>query len=272
MYKNKFILVVKHNSKVLRETKNIVQLPFNSEYSLLLKNENDRRAIVNIKIDSKDILNGSGIILNANSELNLERFLENNDKGRKFKFVELSHGGISDKQNPENGLIEVEYWLEQQIPITTWATFTQPIQNDLWWPPINPYPYKKFYDNEKFQNPIITCGITNNSQNLNLYATNFCSAQNNANDNMQLSTNIGGTVKGSKSNQKFENCYFREKDLTSYTQIRLWLRATKDPQYVEDTKTKFCTECGKKLQFKDKFCSSCGAQLEFLAKNSLTIK
>ncbi len=251
MYNNRFILAIKHNNKVLRENKNVVQLPFNSEYSLLLKNENYRRAIVNIKIDSKDVLNGNGIILNANSELNLERFLEKNDSGRRFKFVDLSHGGIFDKKNPENGLIEVDFWLEENPVLTTWSV----TNIDPFWEKLK----KTDYDKE-YKYPIITC----QSANLDNFSTKkFTSySMNMINTNAAVSNDIGGTVKGSKSNQRFENVNFGNKDLASHTQIRLWLRATKEPQYVEDTKIKFCTQCGKKLQFKDNFCSSCGKDVK----------
>lgn len=276
MYKNKFILAIKHNNKILRENKNIVNLPFDSEYEIFLKNENDKRAIVEIKIDSIDVLYGSNLIIEANSEISLERFIKNNNKGNKFKFVKLNNEGISDKENPENGCIEINCWLEkpifnqldefkklledskkkEYIPVPYYYLPFVPLTNKEWPHPLVPqYPIITYCSgNVEFANTI-SCNNFKVSDNLNTF--NMVS-----NNKTVLHTNeVGGTVQGSESDQKFTNVVIGEKDLTTFTQLRIWLRSTENPVYVEDTKNKFCTECGKKLQFKDKFCSQCGIKL-----------
>ncbi len=257
MYKNKFILAIRHNNKILRETKNIVQLPFDSEYSLLLKNENNRRALIKIKIDSEDVLFGSELVLDANSEMNLERFLQNNEYGNKFKFVKLSNNNIKDKENPENGLIEADFWLEKDFEffkIIKEKEFV-PYPVYLNWPWFKPYEFHRYdwySDNSDFTKQFITCNAFFSSKNIQTEDISKLNSQ----------ENLGATIEGSKSEQKFQNIYTREKDLSTHTQIRLYLRATENPLYVEDTKNKFCSQCGKKLQYKDKFCSQCGNNVE----------
>ncbi len=45
-YKENFVLVVKCKGEILRERDGIVTLPFGSEYSILMKNLDHRRALV----------------------------------------------------------------------------------------------------------------------------------------------------------------------------------------------------------------------------------
>ena len=124
MYHKKFVTCIKVNGKVLRENDGEVAIPFGSEYSILLKNMNSVRAQARATIDGED---ASGwLILQPKGELDLKRFIKNNnlDKGNKFKFIERTskienHRGIG----VEDGLISVEYKFEKrytapQYPIT----------------------------------------------------------------------------------------------------------------------------------------------------------
>ncbi len=90
MYHNQIIVLVKKDGQPLRETEGkFVYLPFDSEYSIELKNQSSRRAVASIKIDGTDVLGGDEIIIPAFGSVNLERFITNGDlnKGKKFKFV-----------------------------------------------------------------------------------------------------------------------------------------------------------------------------------------
>lgn len=79
---------------------------------------NSVRAVVKIEIDGKDVLNGDELVVNANSHIDLERFLgESQYEGRKFKFIERTaeieaHKGIGG----EDGLIRVSYRFEKFVP------------------------------------------------------------------------------------------------------------------------------------------------------------
>jgi hypothetical protein len=120
MYNNKLVAAIKASGKVLREQKDndgntVTYLPFGSEYSIYLKNLNSVRASVKVSIDGKDVL-GTSLIVNANSELNLERFLNNGNfnSGNRFKFIERTasveqHRGIQ----AEDGLVRIEFQFEK---------------------------------------------------------------------------------------------------------------------------------------------------------------
>ena len=50
-YQDNFAAVIKCDGIILREQDKTVKLPFDSEYSILLKNLDSRRALVRIEID-----------------------------------------------------------------------------------------------------------------------------------------------------------------------------------------------------------------------------
>ena len=89
MYNSKLVASIKANGKVLREFKDTVYIPFGSEYSILLKNLNTVRALINIYIDGDNVVPG-GLVLNAGQEIDLQRAIRNGNmnEGNRFKFIE----------------------------------------------------------------------------------------------------------------------------------------------------------------------------------------
>ena len=66
MFKKNFVAVVKCKGKVLREySDGTIRLPFGSEYSIYLKNEETRKALVDIKVDGENVLKGHKLILDG---------------------------------------------------------------------------------------------------------------------------------------------------------------------------------------------------------------
>ena len=76
-YKDNFVVEVKCNGKIMRVRDGAVHLPYGSEYTLLLKNLNSRKASIKIHIDGQDVLDYSSLILQPNSTTELEGFLSN---------------------------------------------------------------------------------------------------------------------------------------------------------------------------------------------------
>lgn len=116
MYSNNFAAAIKVNGKILREFGDTVYIPFGSEYQIRLKNLSSNRAKVKVQIDGKDVTDG-GLVLNALSTVDLERFIRNGNlkEGNHFKFIERTskieeHRGIK----LEDGLITIIY--EFEIP------------------------------------------------------------------------------------------------------------------------------------------------------------
>lgn len=118
MYSNNFVVSVHVNRKPQNELKNgVVPIPFGSEYSIRLRNKHkDRRAVAKITIDGEEV-SGQGIIIPANSHVDLERWI---DKPVKFKFVSIDSpdavdfGKNGDNSDKQKGVVLVSFFLEKE--------------------------------------------------------------------------------------------------------------------------------------------------------------
>lgn len=270
MYSNKLAVAVKSNRKVLREFKDTVFMPFGSEYSILVKNLNSVRAIVNISIDGQNMTR-DGIVVNANSEIELERMLkENLNEGNRFKFIERSdaveqHRGVK----LEDGIIRVEYQFED---ITSWykQSLTYIPTNTVW-------------RNDVIYNSAPIAGGTSSSSVLRSASINNLSATASASsasfgghpgvacsDFVEQGFNDAGiTVPGSISNQRFTTVASFPLQAEKHVMIFKLLGETPDNEPIRKpvtVKTKpRCQTCGKQNKAHAKFCSTCGTALNVMA-------
>lgn len=125
MYNNQFIVVIKNKGKVLREfSGNTVRLPFGSDYSIALKNKNSVKALVEVSVDGKDVLDGHSIIVGPNRTTELEGFMRGSTVKNKFRFIEKTDE-ISKFRGDfmEDGLVEVKFSFEK--PEINWYSLTK---------------------------------------------------------------------------------------------------------------------------------------------------
>lgn len=256
MYRERFVAVVKCDGKILREQGDSVFLPFGSEYSLLFKNLESRKALVKVSIDGSDVLNGRALLLPANSEIELERFVDGDmRRGNRFKFIQKTQQIVDHRgDRVDDGLIRVEFQFELYKPVTVY-------ENYYLWPMLYPLPQQpttyKFW-----------CG-----SNTPIYSSSSGAP---TSDKMNLTYNInvqysnisqdeGITVKGSESNQSFEYGLIGQLEPNSNV-IIIRLRGIKDSGLKIDepitVQTKLiCPTCGKKASSNSKYCSRCGTFL-----------
>ncbi len=120
MYNQKLVASIKSKGKILREFKDTVYIPFASEYSILIKNLNTVRAVVNVYIDGENAVPG-GLVVDPGQSVDLERWIKNGNltEGNRFKFIErtakIEEGPRGIKE--EDGLIRVEYQFEIPRPV-----------------------------------------------------------------------------------------------------------------------------------------------------------
>lgn len=276
MYNQKLVASLKANGKILREFKDTVYCPFGAEYSILLKNLNTVRALVNVYIDGEDMVPG-GLVLNAHQEIELERSIKNGNltEGNRFKFIERTsaveqHRGIK----LEDGLVRVEYQFEMPRMVTH---IVDNVWNNKEWVPGH-WRDKPYNINGALRSVDYSAG-----ENTRISAT---SAMNSTLKSMNLSTNTsqvhdgmatmdcnfndtGITVPGSKSEQKFQTTYIGALDPTKHSIILKILGETPDNEPVRKpvtTKHKpKCVTCGKQNKATAKFCTECGTALEIFA-------
>ncbi len=272
-HSQRLVVVIKHNGKVLREDGNGVMLPFGAEYSVLVKNLDSKRIQIAVSIDGQDA--AGRLIINPNSELELERFIRNGNlqSGNRFKFIERTaaveqHRGVG----AEDGLVRVESWTE-----------VQPMQYQHWYFQPQPMvPHRRWDDGVLRSNSLRSSGIGGASSSLGTTFTNpttYTSASSNFIGNVQeasctldsaftaTSTDAGITVPGSESNQRFVTVSDFPCE-TQSTVVVLRLRGVVGNHVVQqpltvEVKPK-CVTCGRQNRGSSKFCSQCGTALVIL--------
>jgi hypothetical protein len=281
MYESKLAAAIKVNGKVLREfNKDTVYIPFGSEYSILLKNLNTKRAVVNIFIDGQDIVEG-GLVLNAGQEVDLERFVKNGNltEGNRLKFIERT-AGIEQHRGVklEDGLVRVEFQYEQPARPISWISasgsnniYPQQGTGSAYY---NVNGMMRSVDFSKGEN--MKASATS-ATNVTLQSMNISASSSNVHDGMatmdwmdlsQTVNDTGITVPGSRSDQKFSTVVMGVMGPEKFSMVfKLLGETTNSPvQKAVTVKAKpKCVTCGHTNKATAKFCNKCGTALEIYA-------
>lgn len=292
-YRGNFVAVVKHGGKILRERDGAVTLPYGSEYSLLLKNLNSRKAVVKVSIDGQDILSGNSLIVRPNSDMELEGFLKGISTTNKFRFIHKTKK-IADYRGDriDDGLVRIEFKFEKKKVTKIveekyyrkyWPTWPTPICPWCGRRECNCYErvYPPFFSGsdriDTLKTTVNWCNsfgesgssssgesgsrtsTTKRSPSVQTFNCSFNSFSAPLDDE-------GITVKGSRSNQSFNYGYTNELEEQSSV-IVIKLRGTKSngTEVVKPltVKTRLrCPTCGKRSRSSAKFCVNCGTALE----------
>lgn len=287
MYQSKLVASLKANGKILREFKDTVYIPFGSEYSFLIKNLNTQRAIVNIFIDGDDVVEG-GLVLNAGQEVDLERYVKNGNltEGNRFKFVErneaIENGPRGIKL--EDGLVRIEFQYEQPRPVLN-------RMKDQWLANHGGvYPQGGLYKSSSSYNVngvLRSVDFSKNGSTVQAQASTavnqYC-ADNGIHNKMEVHdgagtmdwmdlsqkvNDVGITVPGSKSEQKFTTVTMGAMEAEKHTIVLKLLGETADNKPVLKPVTvkakPRCQTCGHTNKATAKFCNKCGTALEIYA-------
>lgn len=293
-FNNNFVAEVKCNGRILRVTDGYVRLPFGSEYSILLKNLDTRRASVRIHIDGDDVLDGHSLVLNPNETTELQGFMKGNAARNRFKFIEKTEQ-ISEYRGDkiDDGMIRIEFGFEQQL------NKIRQIINEHhehhyhhhhhdwdWWYPRRTVWYDSGVtftinnsDGSNYQSSagdlskkgIMPDQVTGQSDSFDIEPLSYdhqTQAMNCSFNDQDLKTpvnDLGITVKGSEVNQQFS--YTSMGQLEDSGVIIIHLKGeTKTGQKITQpvtTKTKLtCSTCGKSSKSSNKYCPNCGTFLE----------
>jgi hypothetical protein len=274
MYESKMAAAIKVKGKVLREFKDTVYVPFGSEYSILLKNLHTTRAVVNVFIDGDNMVPG-GIILNAGQEVDLERSIKNGNlnEGNKFKFIERSgaveqHRGIE----LEDGLVKVEFQFEQPSRPITWTSTPS-------WGGVyasgasgSSYNVNGVMRSVDFSAGEAMKASATSATDATLKSMNISNTSQ-VHDGMATmdwmpANDVGITVPGSKSEQKFVTAHVGVLETTKHSMVFRILGdngQTKVTKPVTVAHKPKCVTCGKQNKAHAKFCQECGTALEIFA-------
>jgi hypothetical protein len=276
MYKDNLVVVVKHKGKVLREVGDCVYLPFNSEYSLLIKNFNLKKASVSVYIDGDDVLNGKSLLIQSESRTELKGFLDGKTAKNKFRFIEKTKQ-ISDYRGDrvDDGLIRVKFAFEKDQPEFIYYP-PPPPRRPCPWEPFGPIKYctsSPLYNDSFIDNDTTGCAsFTCSNSDVEASNTKRKIGKNSiiADDAVGMVTKRsavadGITVKGSEINQNFDYGYVGELGRSRVMIIRLCGERDngtiiEKPRLVSTRLT--CPTCGKRSRSDSKFCGRCGTFLK----------
>jgi len=270
-HKRNFVIAIKVGGKVLRESGSEVELPFGSEYSLLMKNLDTVRVQAKVEIDGDDV--SGWLVLQPNSSLELERFIRNGnlERGNRFKFIERTEAVEAGRGiKVEDGLIRVEFKREKifEFPkVVEHHTY----HHHQYWPP-RPYPW-----------PFTTYTWGNSTQSSSgdtiergIVAMNNVNCSNGHLGKplqrgtmmaaMSKSSDAGITVSGSQSDQKFVSVSNFQTDKSEVLVLKLVGRhgeAKVSVPVTVDKKPK-CQTCKLTNKGGSKFCSRCGTSLQII--------
>lgn len=244
MYSNKFVVALKVDGKVLRESQDVVRLPFGCEYSILMKNLNVVNAVVSIEIDGKTVT-AQRLVVPANQEVELEREVSNR-QGRKFKFIERSaeieaYRGIQ----ADDSLLRVAFQFEAQNVAPSFYARPNPKFS-----PRRRTPQFKTLNSKYY-------GTSYGTKNISSVTLDT-----------SLVNDVGITVQGSESNQSFQPTYVSILEpakhvlvlrLSGYRQTPDCLEPVVQPLTVQTRKA--CPTCGRTYKSSKDYCSKDGTFL-----------
>jgi hypothetical protein len=293
MHSDKLIVCVKVGGNILREYADQVLIKYGSEYSIFIKNLNSVRASVSISIDGKNVAGNGEFVVNANSEIEIERFISNNnnESGNKFKFIEMS-GAIEEHRGikADDGIIRIGFKYEKVIVAKTVLHETHIHHHHTHYPRPSPwYPniVGGLYTSNAISNTVgsaigdaigasgtTTCSFASNSVSASAVPSALRGAVglassvkaqslnlNNLKANHPLVNEAGITVEGSKSDQKFVTVASFPLEAEEHVMV-LRLLGDVGQHKVEKAvtvKTKLtCGTCGTKNKSSTKFCKECG--------------
>ena len=253
MYRNNFICAIKHNGRILRESDEEVCLPFGSQYSILLKNKDSRRVLVDIEVDGENVLSGNSLIVDGYTSQEIKGFMRNMSVTNRFKFIKKTKE-ISDYRGDriDDGIVSVSYRFERRKP--------KPIviQHKDWWPKC-PYPTSTLPGQR------LDYDVTYTSCNM----ASSPSIKGMEEPALYVSAPFpdeGITVKGSKVTQNYQYGDIDELECATYViTLRLKGISKRSKKIIKKpltVKTKLqCSTCGRRSKSSSKFCSNCGTYL-----------
>ena len=259
MFKSNMVVSIKSNNKFFKENEDNIHIPFNSEYSIYLKNLESRDAVVNVSIDGKDVLDGKRLIVRANSVLELKGFMDGQTAKNKFKFIKRSKEieefrGVT----PEDGIISVTFDFEKRkTEYQPYATYFP----DWRWYPSQPY----------YGNPITTVttyGSTTGtyvSSDIPVSFTNTAQSRKRSSVSVMAMNSIseGISVPGNDISQNFGLGYVGNLENNPTTiSFKLFGFDVQNVKQVVFSKDKVqCAICGLENKNNNKFCGRCGTRL-----------
>lgn len=279
------------SKNLIKEYKNsnserTVYLNNGTEFQIYLKNPYQTHTGIKISVNNKPI--GNMLVLRPGQSFWLDRFLNENKKFL-FSTYEVENSKEMEYATSQNGKVKIEFFHEREKN----PYVSSPIQVSL-------NSDNTFRRNDVTYGYSSDCVNTTLTSSINLNSGTAFSAStylNGGNETLSLedcsctitgrpkvrskkaisadvdtkatrtlekqgTMETGRVEKGSMSNQKFDYCDLEFEYWPFKTEEIQILPTSRKQIRPEETRRKYCSQCGKKVGPKDKFCSNCGAKLD----------
>jgi len=264
VYRDRFIAVVKSGGRILRNMGGVVTLPFGSEYTIFMRNQESRRAQVKVSVDGQDALDGKAIIIPANGSHELGGFMRGTAERFGFKFVQKTKE-IAENRGDfiDDGMIRVEFAFEKPAPVINfhwnWPPYQPPIYHHHHHRHLNPWLNGQTYDT----------GGTTYTGNTGDVSADYSGMKSRTIDCSFTPTaapveDEGITVAGSDRYVQYQTAHIGRLEQSHVIVIRL--RGTTETgtlvsQPVTTRDRLKCSVCGYKSRSHNQFCGRCGCNL-----------
>ena len=237
-----------------------VYLNDGTEFQIYLKNPYQTHLGIKIYVNNQAI-GGNMLVLKPGQNFWLDRFLNDN---KKFLFSTYDVENTQEMRYAinNNGKVRIEFFHEKDD--TPYFT-TAPLKTTFDWTNYNitcsssksyNTPINTYYCSTGDIRGLSANAATNSKLTSMSYDTSVSATKT---DDLSLET--GRVEKGGVSRQEFDYCDINFDYYAFKTENILILPLSRKQIHAEETRRRYCSQCGKKVNPKDKFCSNCGAKL-----------
>ena len=257
-----------------------VYLNDGTEFQIYLKNPYQTHLGVKISVNNKSI--GNMLVLRPGQSFWLDRFVNEN---RKFLFntYEIENTAEMKYATNNNGKVKIEFYHEKEV--TPYISIYPSYRNTEWTYNTDTLSDISTITYDCWQNDLnsnlnncntSTCyfststtgevprGISTASSATALrYESDTTASRKKGITKQEIGATIetGRVEKGGVSRQEFDYCDINFDYYAFKTENILILPLSQKQIHAEETRRRYCSQCGKKVNPKDKFCSNCGTKL-----------
>ena len=237
-----------------------VYLNDGTEFQIYLKNPYQTHLGIKISVNNKSI--GNMLVLRPGQSFWLDRFLNDNKKFL-FSTYDVENTAEMKYATNNNGKVKIEFYHEKEE--TPYISVIEPLKTNFDWTNYNITCSSAMSSNEPRSTYSCSTGdignlsanaATNSKLRSMSYSTSVSTTKT---DDSYLET--GRVEKGGVSRQEFEYCDINFDYYAFKTENILILPTSRKQIRAEETRRRYCSQCGKKVHPKDRFCSNCGAKL-----------
>ena len=234
-----------------------VYLNDGTEFQIYLKNPYQTHLGIKIYVNNQAI-GGNMLVLKPGQSFWLDRFLNDNKKFL-ISTYDVENTAEMKYATNNNGKVKIEFYHEKEETPYISTKIVQPS-----------YDLSNVITTYNYSSPI-NCYHSCSTGDIGNLSAN--AATNSKFRSMSYSTSVSATKtddsyletgrveKGGVSRQEFECCDIQFDYYAFKTENILILPTSRKQIRAEETRRRYCSQCGKKVNPKDKFCSNCGAKL-----------